>query len=82
MKFREACVRCAIPRIDPGQQKRLIEITHSLTDRVNEAKLNGWLGEAEGVAGPLQDFGSASSALRDHLEPAVPGERSPLTPRR
>ncbi|WLQ53768.1 hypothetical protein P8A21_40270 (plasmid) [Streptomyces poriferorum] len=51
-KFKEACVRCPMPRIDPGRQKRLIEIIHSLTDRVNEAKLNGWLSEAEGVAGP------------------------------
>ncbi|MFI1036044.1 hypothetical protein [Streptomyces sp. NPDC020951] len=38
--------------------------------------------EAQGAAGPLQDLGSASSALRDHLEPAVPGERCPLRPRR
>lgn len=36
-------------RMDPGQRKRLIEIIHSLTDRIKEAKLNGWLGEAEGL---------------------------------
>ncbi|MFI7236059.1 hypothetical protein [Streptomyces cyaneofuscatus] len=41
-------------RVDPGQRKRLIEIIHSLTDRFEEAKLNGWLGEAEGLQVSLQ----------------------------
>src|SRR2546430_13937138 len=36
-------------RVDPTQRTRLIEIIRSLTDRIVEAKLNGWLGEVEGL---------------------------------
>jgi len=43
-----------MPRIDPGQQKRLTEIIHSLTDRIQEAKSNGLLGEAERLRVSLQ----------------------------
>jgi hypothetical protein len=50
-------------RVDPGQRKRLIEIIHSLTDRVNEAKLNGWLGEAEGLQVSLQAASKKLTAM-------------------
>ena len=33
----------------PHTRTRLIEIIRSLTDRIVEAKLNGWLGEVEGL---------------------------------
>jgi len=36
-------------RIDPRQRPRLMEIIHNLTERIAEAKLNGWLGEVEGL---------------------------------
>ncbi|MEV7394628.1 MULTISPECIES: site-specific integrase [unclassified Streptomyces] len=62
-KHGHACVRCPMLRMDPGQRKRLIEIIHSLTDRIREAKLNGWLGEAEGLQVSLQAAGKKLAAL-------------------
>lgn len=50
-------------RMDPGQRKRLIEIIHSLTDRIKEAKLNGWLGEAEGLQVSLQAASKKLTAM-------------------
>ncbi|MFE7711771.1 hypothetical protein ACFU6I_39825 [Streptomyces sp. NPDC057486] len=50
-------------RIELGQRKRLIEIIHSLTDRTKEAKLNGWLGEAEGLQVSLQAAGKKLAAM-------------------
>ena len=48
-KHEHACIRCSMLRVDPTQRTRLIEIIRSLTDRIVEAKLNGWLGEVEGL---------------------------------
>ncbi|WP_406739567.1 site-specific integrase (plasmid) [Streptomyces sp. NBC_00853] len=48
-KHEHACVRCPMLRVDPQQRMRLIEIARSLAERISEAKLNGWLGEAEGL---------------------------------
>jgi integrase len=53
-KHEHACVRCPMLRIDPGQRQRLAEIIQSLTERIKEAKSNGWLGEAEGLQVSLQ----------------------------
>ncbi|MEU9118155.1 hypothetical protein AB0D04_42205 [Streptomyces sp. NPDC048483] len=50
-------------RIDPGQRKRLIEIIHGLTDRIKEAKSNGWLGEAEGLQVSLQAASKKLTAM-------------------
>lgn len=44
-----ACVRCPMLRVDPRQKPRLQEIIANLTDRINEARGNGWLGEVEGL---------------------------------
>jgi site-specific recombinase XerD len=44
-----ACVRCPMLRVDPKQRHRLIEIIRSLDDRIKEARLNGWLGEVQGL---------------------------------
>ncbi|MER8233157.1 hypothetical protein [Streptomyces sp. NPDC094049] len=41
-------------RVDPAQRARLIEIIRSLTERIAEAKLNGWLGEEEGLRVSLE----------------------------
>jgi hypothetical protein len=47
-------MRCPMLRIDPAQRQRLIEIIRSLTERISEAKLNGWLGEVEGLQVSLE----------------------------
>ena len=44
-----ACIRCPMLRIDPRQKTRLMEIIRNLSERIAEAKMNGWLGEAEGL---------------------------------
>jgi hypothetical protein len=44
-----ACVRCPMLRIDPKQRGRLVEIIRNLEDRITEARLNGWLGEVQGL---------------------------------
>src|SRR6476661_2855576 len=44
-----ACVRCSLLRPDPAQRSRLEEIRSNLEDRIEEAKLHGWLGEVEGL---------------------------------
>lgn len=44
-----ACIRCPMLRVDPGQRIRLVEIIRSLTDRIAEARMNGWLGEVQGL---------------------------------
>ena len=36
-------------RISPRQRQRLAEIIGNLTDRVAEARANGWLGEVQGL---------------------------------
>ena len=41
-------------RIDPKQRGRLIEITRNLQDRITEARMNGWLGEVQGLQISLQ----------------------------
>ncbi|WP_240512554.1 tyrosine-type recombinase/integrase [Streptomyces griseoruber] len=53
-KHEHACIRCPMLRVDPAQRARLIEIIRSLTERIAEAKLNGWLGEEEGLRVSLE----------------------------
>jgi hypothetical protein len=36
-------------RVSPQQRPRLIEIIRNLGDRITEARMNGWLGEVEGI---------------------------------
>lgn len=36
-------------RVDPAQRRRLEEIIRNLTDRIDEARANGWLGEVQGL---------------------------------
>jgi hypothetical protein len=36
-------------RVDPKQHSRLVEIIRNLDDRITEARLNGWLGEVQGL---------------------------------
>ncbi|MFI1996665.1 tyrosine-type recombinase/integrase [Actinoplanes sp. NPDC020271] len=43
------CLRCPMLRVSPRQRDRLIEIIHNLTGRIAEARINGWLGEVQGL---------------------------------
>jgi hypothetical protein len=36
-------------RPDPAARSRLAEIIKNLADRMSEARINGWLGEVEGL---------------------------------
>jgi hypothetical protein len=36
-------------RVDPRQRDRLIAIIRNLRDRIGEAQMNGWMGEAAGL---------------------------------
>lgn len=48
-----ACVRCALLRPDPASLHRFIEIRDNLTERIEEANAQGWLGEVEGLTTSL-----------------------------
>jgi hypothetical protein len=50
-------------RIDPDQRHRLVEIIHNLTDRIAEARLNGWLGEVQGLQVNLTAANNKITAL-------------------
>ncbi len=53
-KHEHACIRCPMLRVDPHQRPRLVEIIRNLAERINEARLNGWLGEAQGLQTSLE----------------------------
>jgi site-specific recombinase XerD len=44
-----SCLRCPMLRVSPKQRARVVEIIHNLTDRIAEARMNGWLGEVQGL---------------------------------
>ncbi len=44
-----SCLRCPMLRVSPGQRPRLIEIIRNLSERIAEARTNGWLGEVQGL---------------------------------
>ncbi|MGH3799647.1 MAG: hypothetical protein ACRDTD_05825 [Pseudonocardiaceae bacterium] len=48
-KHEHACIRCPSQRLDPKARPRLTHIIANLNDRIHEAKLNGWLGEVQGL---------------------------------
>jgi len=41
--------------VDPQARPRLVEIIANLRDRVQEARLNGWLGEVQGLQVSLDE---------------------------
>jgi integrase len=49
-----ACLRCAMLRVSPQQRSRLAEIIHNLRERITEARINGWLGEVQGLEVSLE----------------------------
>lgn len=48
-KHEHACIRCPSQQVDPHARTRLTEIIANLRDRIDEARNNGWTGEAEGL---------------------------------
>jgi hypothetical protein len=57
-----ACIRCPVLRVDPRQRERLAEIVRNLADRITEARMNGWLGEVDGLTVSLH---AATAKLTD-----------------
>jgi len=41
-------------RVSPRQRPRLIEIIRNLGERISEARMNGWLGEVQGLEVSLE----------------------------
>jgi hypothetical protein len=50
-------------RPEPAARGRLAEITKNLADRIAEARINGWLGEAEGLQASLNAARAKLAAL-------------------
>ena len=50
-------------RVDPRQRGRLIEIIRNLSDRIAEARMNGWLGEVQGLKISLDAAADKLTAL-------------------
>lgn len=48
-KHEHACIRCPSLRLEPAARPRLIAIIANLKARIAEARLNGWLGEVQGL---------------------------------
>ena len=44
-----SCVRCPLLRVSPDQRPRLAGIRDNLIARIDEARREGWTGEAEGL---------------------------------
>jgi integrase len=71
-RHEHACVRCPMLRVDPRQRPRLIEIIRNLADRIAEARMNGWLGEVDGLQVSLD---AAKIKLTKLSQAATPGTR-------
>lgn len=52
-KHEHACIRCPSLRLDPAARPRLANIIANLADRIQEAHMNGWLGEVHGLQASL-----------------------------
>ena len=60
-----ACVRCPLLRVDPAQRPRLEEIHANLLDRLQEAREQGWPGEAAAIQTTLAAAGQKLQATRE-----------------
>lgn len=76
-KHEHACVRCPMLRIDPAQRGRLTAIIANLTDRIAEARTNGWLGEAHGLQVSLHAAQAKLAAL-DRVRNRAPAATTDL----
>ena len=84
-----ACIRCALLRPDPAQRHRLLQVQENLQTRIDEAKREGWLGEAQGLGVSLAAAKAKLTQLDDlaarrttiHLGmPAFPDVASATSP--
>jgi integrase len=70
-----ACLRCPMLRVSLPQRPRLIAIIENLRERIEEAKMNGWLGEVQGLQYSLakgqEKLGSLDKAMRNSTEGAT-----------
>jgi hypothetical protein len=55
-------------RVSPKQRPRLIEIIRNLSERIAEARTNGWLGEIQGLQVSLTKAKEKLTALDRSLE--------------
>lgn len=62
-KHEHACIRCPSLRLDPGARPRLVTIIANLRDRIQEAHINGWLGEVQGLQTSLDAAATKLTAL-------------------
>ena len=62
-KHEHACIRCSSLRLDPAARPRLVQIIANLKARIQEAKINGWLGEAQGLQVSLNAARAKLAAL-------------------
>ncbi|WP_328442771.1 tyrosine-type recombinase/integrase [Amycolatopsis sp. NBC_00438] len=62
-KHEHACIRCPSLRLDPSARPRLVAIIANLRDRVQEAQLNGWLGEVAGLQVSLNEAARKLTSL-------------------
>ncbi|RBM18631.1 site-specific integrase [Prauserella sp. PE36] len=63
-----SCIRCPMLRVDPRQRGRLVEIIHNLKERIAEATMNRWLGEAQGLQVSLAEATKKLVSLDRRLE--------------
>jgi len=49
-------------RVSPHQRRRLAEIISNLHERITEARMNGWLGEVQGLEVSLKAANASSPA--------------------
>jgi integrase len=68
-----ACIRCPMLRPDPAARNRLTEIIKNLADRIAEARINGWLGEVDGLQVSLNAARSKLAALDRTARITTPG---------
>jgi integrase len=68
-----ACIRCPMLRPDPAARGRLTEIIRNLADRIAEARINGWLGEVEGLQVSLTAARAKLAALDRTARNTAPG---------
>src|SRR2546423_245098 len=59
----QACIRCPSLRLNPSARPRLVEIIANLRDRIQEAQLNGWLGEVAGLQASLNEAARKLTSL-------------------
>jgi hypothetical protein len=72
-----SCLRCPMLRVSPRQRPRLIEIIRNLGDRITEAKMNGWLGEVEGLQVSLTKAKEKLASLDRSIDRALNAQSSP-----